>query len=127
MSGWLDVRPVASQTAETDGIGSLAPRPVLLMHGTGDGTLRYECSERLYDGYGTKGERELKLFDGDDHALRRNAKEAEVRLCEFVMKCAGVEIGGVERNLLGEELIGDEDRVGLMKEGGDLKGGEKVE
>lgn len=118
---------VASQTAETDGIQSVAPRPVLLMHGTGDKTLRYTCSQRLYDEYGTKGERELKLFDGDDHALTRNAREAETRLCEFVMKCAGVDIGGAEQDMMRKELIGDGDRVGLMKEGGDLRGGEKVE
>ncbi|KAL9068084.1 MAG: hypothetical protein Q9161_006437 [Pseudevernia consocians] len=118
---------VASQTADTDGIQSVAPRPVLLMHGTGDKTLRYSCSQRLYDEYGTEGERELKLFEGDDHALTRNAREAETKLCEFVMKCAGVEIGGAEQDMLREELIGVEDRVALMKEGGDLKGGEKVE
>lgn len=118
---------VASQTAETDGIGRLAPKPVLLMHGTGDRTLRYSCSQRLYDEYGTKGERELKLFDGDDHALTRNAREAETRLCEFVSKCAGVEIGGAEKQMMGQELIGDGDRVRLMKEGGALNGGERVE
>lgn len=118
---------VASQTAETDGVRRLAPKPVLLMHGTGDKTLRYSCSQRLYDEYGTKGERELKLFDGDDHALTRNAREAETRLCEFVMKCAGVELSGAEQDVVREELIGHEDRVELMKEGGDLKGGEKVE
>ena len=118
---------VASQTADTDGIRSVAPRPVLLMHGTGDKTLRYSCSRRLYDEYGTKGERELKLFEGDDHALTTNAGEAGTRLCGFVMKCAGVEMGGAEQDLLREELIGGEDRVALMKEGGDLKGGENVE
>lgn len=118
---------VASQTAETDGIRNAAPKPVLLMHGTGDKTLSYSFSQRLYDEYGTKGERELKLFDGDNHALTRNASEAETRLCQFVMKCAGVEIGGAEQEMVREELIGKKHRVGLMKEGGDLKGGEKVE
>ena len=97
------------------------------MHGTGDRTLRYLCSQQLYNEYGTKGQRELKHFDGDDHASTRNAKEAEIRLCNFVMKCTGVEIGSVEQDMVREELIRDEDRVGLMKEGGDLKGGEKVE
>lgn len=118
---------VASQTAETDGIRNAASKPVLLMHGTGDKTLSYSFSQRLYDEYGTKGERELKLFDGDNHALTRNASEAETRLCQFVMKCAGVEIGGAEQEMVREELIGKKHRVGLMKEGGDLKGGEKVE
>ena len=118
---------VASQTAETDGIRKVAPKPVLLMHGTGDRTLRYSCSQRLYEEYGTKGERELKLFDGDDHALTRNSREAETRLCEFVMKCAGLAIGGAEQDMVREELVGDGDRVRLMEEGGDLRGEEKVE
>ena len=118
---------VASQTAETDGIRNMAPKPVLLMHGTGDRTLRYSCSQRLYDEYGMQGDRELKLFDGDDHALTRNAREAEMRLCEFVMKCAGVEISGAETEVVGQDLIGDRERVELMKEDGDLEGGEGIE
>ena len=85
---------VASQTTETEGIGKVAPRPVLLMHGTGDRTLRYSCSRRLYDEYGEGGDRELKLFEGDDHALTGNSREAEEQLCDFIMRCAGVEILG---------------------------------
>ena len=118
---------VASQTAETNGIGKLSPRPVLLMHGTGDKTLRYSCSQRLYDDYGAKGERELKLFDGDDHALTKNSREAEERLCDFIMKCAGVEIGREERKVVQSQLVDDGDRVKLMKKGGDMKGDESVE
>ena len=117
---------VASQTAETDGIGKVSPRPVLLMHGTGDRTLRYSCSQRLYDEYGDKGERELKLFEGDDHALTRNSREAEERLCDFIMRCAGVESRGDERKVVRSELVDEGDRVELMK-GGDLKGDESIE
>ncbi|KAL9025791.1 MAG: hypothetical protein Q9196_005444, partial [Gyalolechia fulgens] len=65
---------VASQTAETEGIEMLAPRPVLLLHGLADQTLGSWCSESLYRRYGGGGSRELKLFEGDDHALTRNAK-----------------------------------------------------
>ena len=118
---------VASQTAETDGIRHLSPKPVLLMHGTGDRTLRYSCSQRLYDEYGSKGERELKLFEGDDHALTKNAREAEEMLCHFIMRCAGFEIRGEERKVVQSELVDDGDRVELMKKGGDLKGDESVE
>lgn len=118
---------VASQTAETDGIGKLSPRPVLLLHGTGDRTLRYSCSQSLYEDYGAEGERELKLFAGDDHALTKNSREAEERLCEFIMKCAGIEIGREERKVVQSQLIDDGDRIELMKEGGDLKGDESVE
>ena len=118
---------VASQTAETDGIRNVSPRPVLLMHGTGDRTLRYSCSQSLYDEYGARGERELKLFEGDDHALTKNSREAEERLCDFIMKCAGVEIEGEEREVVQSELVDDGDRVEFMKKGGDLKGDESVE
>lgn len=38
-----------------------------------------------------------------------------------------MEIGGPERDMVKQELSGDEDRVGLMKVAGGLKGGEKVE
>ena len=118
---------VASQTAETDGIRQMPPKPVLLMHGTGDRTLRYSCSQSLYDEYRTQGERELKLFEGDDHALTRNAREAEMRLCEFVMKCARIAISGAEKEIVGQELVGGRERVDLMKEDGGLEGGEGLE
>ena len=97
------------------------------MHGTGDRTLRYSCSQRLYDEYGDEGERELKLFEGDDHTLTRNSREAEERLCDFIMRCAGVEIRGEERKVVRSELVDEGDRVELMQKGGDLKGDESIE
>lgn len=118
---------VASQTAQTDGIRRLSPRPLLLLHGTGDRTLGASCSERLFEMYGSRGDRELRLFDGDDHALTRNSLEAEEVLCNFIMKCAGVEIGDVESTIVKENLVGDANRVELMKAGGDLKGEESIE
>lgn len=118
---------VASQTADTDGVKHLSPRPLLLLHGTGDKTLSPSCSERLFKMYGTKGERELKLFDGDDHALTQNSLKAEEMLCSFIMKCAGAEIGDGESKIMEEDLVGDGDRADLMKRGGDLKGGESIE
>ncbi|KAF2277721.1 alpha/beta-hydrolase [Westerdykella ornata] len=120
---------VASQTAETEGIRRVSPRPVLLMHGTGDRTLSPACSERLYAMYGGggKGERVLKLFEGDDHALTRNAGEAEKMLGEFVMRCAGVREERADEEVLGERLVEDGERVELMRRGGDLRRGESVE
>lgn len=118
---------VASQTTETDGLKRLSPRPLLLLHGTGDKTLSPSCSERLFKMYGTRGDRELKLFDGDDHALTQNTLTVEEMLCKFIMKCAGVEIGDGESKILEENLVGDGDRAELMKQGGDLKGEESIE
>lgn len=119
---------VASQTVETNGIRRLAPRPVLLLHGTSDTTLSYSCSERLYDMYGENGDRELKLFDGDNHSLSHNAMTAEKLLIGFIAKCAGVKIDGLEQEkIVRKKLIDDGEREELMKKGGDLRGSENVE
>jgi len=118
---------VASQLAETTGIRTMAPRPLLLMHGTGDKTMRYSCSEELYEDYGEGGEKELKLFEGDDHVLTKSSLEAEEMLCDFIMKCADVVVGDAEREVVQNELVADGDKVGLMKKWGDLKEEENVE
>jgi pimeloyl-ACP methyl ester carboxylesterase len=99
---------VASQTAETDGIRDLSPRPMLLLHGTADRILSPGYSENLYRAYGAGGDRALHLFEGDDHALTRNALGAEEMLCRFIVKCAGQDIeawdsggGGLETGTCG--------------------------
>lgn len=119
---------VASQTADTEGIKKLAPTPVMLLHGKDDRTLSYSCSERLYKQYGEKGRREITLFDGDNHALSRNAVEAEVMLCDFIDSCATGLIDRDQRNdVIEQHLIEDGEREDLMRKGGDLRGGEHVE
>ncbi|KIV87605.1 hypothetical protein PV11_03139 [Exophiala sideris] len=119
---------VASQTAATSAIRYLPPRPVLLLHGTGDHTLSHRCSQDLYDWYGSKGDRTLKLFPGDNHALSQNTLEAEVLLCTFIAKCVGVSIeDGDQDRILGKPLVPDGKKIQLMEKGGDLKGGEHVE
>lgn len=117
---------IASQTAETEGIRKLAPRPVLLLHGTGDRTLSCACSGRLYEMYGEKGDRRLELFEGDNHALTGNAQEAEGMLCEFVARCAGLKVDEeVEKEVVEVELVSEEEREELMRLGGDLRGAER--
>jgi hypothetical protein len=119
---------VASQTAETEGIRKLSPRPVLLLHGTGDVTLSDYCSRRLYDMYGSKGDRRLELFDGDNHALTGHARQAEALLGEFIARCAGVSLGEEERKgVFGVDLVDDRERRALMEQGGDLRGDERTE
>lgn len=130
--GGLDQRvvgcaTVASQTAATEGIRDLAPRPVLLLHGIGDGTLSPRCSERLYDMYGEKGQREVKYFEGDNHALSGNAGKAEELLVDFIVKCAGERMSDGERKMVGEEMVNDGEREEVMKRGGDLRGGESID
>ncbi|KAL0474011.1 alpha/beta-hydrolase [Neurospora intermedia] len=120
---------VASQTLEAEeGIRKLAPRPVLLLHGTGDRTLSPECSERLYKLYGEKGDRQMEMFDGDNHSLMGNAGTAEEMLCEFIAKCAGVEVDeGLRRDVVETELVDEQEREDLMGRGGDLRGLERRE
>lgn len=117
---------VASQTASTEGISTLAPTPVLLLHGTGDRTLSPACSQRLYKDYGGKGDRTLKLFDNDDHALTRNSLKAEELLCDFIMRCAGKVVDQDDRAVLKEDLVASKDKIDLMQKGGDLRGKESV-
>ncbi|KAK6002675.1 hypothetical protein QM012_001425 [Aureobasidium pullulans] len=120
---------VASQTAETEGIRAVGRRgvPVLLLHGTGDRTLSPQCSERLYNMYGSRGgHRKVHYFEGDDHALTRNSSEAEKMLCEFIADIAGVDVESTERGLLNKSLVDDGDKIEKMKKGGDLRGAEST-
>ena len=124
---------VASQTAETDGIREVGRKgiPTLLLHGTGDRTLSPRCSQNLYDAYGhavQDGNRTLKLFDGDDHALTKNSLKAEELLCDFIMGCAGVDIAGDEKKgVVQKPLVEGKDRIEKMKQGGDLRSNESVD
>ena len=120
---------IASQTAETDGIRAVGRRgvPVLLLHGTGDRTLSPQCSERLYDMYGSKGQRKVHCFEGDDHALTRNSLETERMLCEFIADVAGLNMGKAETEMVNKSLVDQGDKIEIMKKGGDLKGAESIE
>ncbi|KAL4784145.1 Alpha/Beta hydrolase protein [Aspergillus varians] len=83
------VATVASQTVETSTIRKLTPRPLLLLHGSADTCIPSQCSESLYQQYGTAGSRELKIFSGDNHALSMNAPEAEGLLFLFAARTLG--------------------------------------
>ncbi|KAF7131307.1 hypothetical protein CNMCM5793_004421 [Aspergillus hiratsukae] len=118
------VATVASQTAETSGIRKLSPRPVLLLHGTGDTVLSPTCSETLYRQYG-KGPGELKLLPGDDHGLTKHATEVEKMIFEFAAKTLGFEKLLNEQTVdqAGEDLVESRDeRIREMGEGHDLEG-----
>lgn len=118
---------VASQTAETEGVRTLSPKPLLLLHGTCDRTLDKRCSESLYERYGRKGDRHLHLFPDDDHALTRSSLEAEQLIGGFILKCVGIKPDGGDAGVLAEKLVQDGEKVELMKQGGDLGHNESVE
>jgi pimeloyl-ACP methyl ester carboxylesterase len=64
---------VSSQLAGAHVIADLAPRPLLLLHGTADAILPHECSERLYDR--AREPKTLKLFPGTGHRFTEAADE----------------------------------------------------
>ncbi|RAH64579.1 uncharacterized protein BO66DRAFT_475674 [Aspergillus aculeatinus CBS 121060] len=126
------VATVASQTAMTSGISKLSPRPLLLLHGTGDTVLSVRCSVALYGQYGSKGgSRELKTFPGDDHGLSQNAEEAERWILMFAGRALGFQeklrgVGGGDGGLGRSWAGGWEERLHSMQEGRDLENGEAV-
>jgi uncharacterized protein len=64
---------VSSQLAGAHVVAELAPRPLLLLHGTADTILPHECSERLYDR--AREPKTLKLFPGAGHRFTEAADE----------------------------------------------------
>ena len=58
---------VSSQLAGAHGVGELAPKPLLLVHGTADTILPDQCSRMLYERAGEP--KTLKLFAGADHRM----------------------------------------------------------
>lgn len=128
---------VAPQTADAmQGARECGRRqvPVLLMHGTGDRTLSPQCSENLYGAWWSKAPADtdddlcqLVLFDHDDHALSRNAREAEVQAARFIVSCAEARVEDGEAAFASEELVSGKDRIDFMRAGKDLRGKESVE
>ncbi|KAJ5664624.1 hypothetical protein N7462_011437 [Penicillium macrosclerotiorum] len=123
------VATIASQTARTEGIFALAPRPLLLLHGEADHVLAPSCSKTLFNQYGPGGDREMRLFPGDDHGLTQHAPEVERKVFTFVAKCLGLSELVDHEVLLqaGQDLVHSRsERVKEMEEGHDLEGGERL-
>lgn len=123
------VATIASQTARTEGVARLSPRPMLLLHGEDDHVLAPSCSKMLFNQYGIHGDREMKLYPGDDHGLTRHAAEVERKLFGFVIKCLGLSegLGWDVMWQAGRDLVGErEGRVKEMEMGRDLEGGERL-
>ena len=72
------VATVGAQTAGTAAVGRLAPRPLLVLHGTADPILPDRCARDLYARAGEpKG---LGLYPGDGHGLEHHQTAALDRL-----------------------------------------------
>ncbi len=61
------VAALSSQTAGTELVGQLSPRPLLLLHGTADDILPDRCSRELYRRAGEP--KRLELYPGCGHGL----------------------------------------------------------
>ena len=68
----VGVATVGSQTYGTQAVSRLAPRSLLLLHGTADPILPDRCSRELYARAGEP--KELVLYPGGGHGLERHAR-----------------------------------------------------
>ena len=77
----VGVATVASQTSGTGAVGRLAPRSLLLLHGTADPILPDRCSRDLYARAGEP--KELVLYPGGGHGLERYASAMLAKLLDW--------------------------------------------
>jgi dienelactone hydrolase len=75
---------VASQSYGTKDVSQIAPRPILLIHGTGDKTLSFECSVDIADR--ASQPKKLMLFPGADHGISQNKGEMYQLVREWFLK-----------------------------------------
>ncbi|HJU11640.1 MAG TPA: hypothetical protein VJ728_12225 [Candidatus Binataceae bacterium] len=73
---------ISSQLAGAHVVSELAPKPLLLIHGTADRILPDECSRMLYER--AREPKELKLFDGADHRLTSHGDELFTTVQEWL-------------------------------------------
>jgi alpha/beta superfamily hydrolase len=79
----VGVAALASQTAGTAAVGRLAPRSLLLLHGTADQVLPEWCSHYLYQEAGEP--KRLVLYEGDGHEFSRSYAHVVQTLFEWAM------------------------------------------
>jgi len=87
----VGVATLASQTAGTAAVGRLAPRSLLLLHGTADRVLPDTCSRLLYQQAGEP--KRLVLFDGDGHEFSRSFDEVVRTLLDWALPLLAPAIG----------------------------------
>jgi alpha-beta hydrolase superfamily lysophospholipase len=73
---------LSSQLAGAHVVGDLAPRPLLLVHGTADAILPHRSSEMIYERAGEP--RELMLFEDADHRFSDRGDELFALVSEWL-------------------------------------------
>ena len=79
----VGVATVGAQSAGTAAVGRLAPRPLLVLHGTADPILPDRCARDLYARAGEP--KELGLYAGDGHGLEHHQTEVLDRLLAWTV------------------------------------------
>lgn len=80
----VGVATVATQSYGTDLAPMLSPRALLLLHGTGDHTLPYACSEEIYRRAGEP--KELEICPLANHGLDEVRDRMKFRLTEWLLR-----------------------------------------
>ena len=75
---------ISSQLAGAHTVGELAPKPLLLIHGTSDTILSHQCSEMLYERAGEP--KTLKLFPGAGHILIEVGDELTALVSDWLIE-----------------------------------------
>ncbi|HUN59212.1 MAG TPA: alpha/beta hydrolase, partial [Candidatus Binataceae bacterium] len=75
---------LSSQLAGAHVVGELAPRPLLLVHGTADTILPHRSSEMIYERAGEP--RELMLFEEADHRFTDRGDELFALVSEWLQQ-----------------------------------------
>jgi uncharacterized protein len=78
---------LSSQLAGAHVVGDLAPRPLLLVHGTSDEILPHQSSEMIYERAGEP--RELMLFEDADHRFSDRGDELFALVSEWLQHHLG--------------------------------------
>ena len=80
----VGVATVATQSYGTDAAAALAPKSLLLLHGTADPVLPPYCSRYVYER--ASEPKELVLYEGDGHGLDRHPAEMLEKLYSWSRK-----------------------------------------
>jgi fermentation-respiration switch protein FrsA (DUF1100 family) len=81
------VAALSSQRFGTSTVENLAPRPLLLVHGTSDTILSHEASEDIYER--AKQPKRLTLIEGAGHGLAEARDDLIEMLEMFIVAMAG--------------------------------------
>jgi alpha-beta hydrolase superfamily lysophospholipase len=75
---------ISSQLAGAHTVGELAPKPLLLIHGTSDTILSHQCSEMLYERAGEP--KTMKLYPGAGHILLEVGDELTELVSQWLLE-----------------------------------------